>query len=131
MLHEMNLYNDSFISIKDGYKTIEMRLNDEKRQLIKPNDLIEFTNTKTLEKIKVIVLETIHYANFEELYKQYTKIEIGYKEDENSDPSDMENYYSKDKIKKYGALAIRVCLLDKLTYDIMLKYNLIKISEHK
>jgi len=30
-MHRMKLWNDSFEAIKDGWKTIEMRLNDEKR----------------------------------------------------------------------------------------------------
>lgn len=30
-MHRMNLWNDSFEAIKGGWKTIEMRLNDEKR----------------------------------------------------------------------------------------------------
>ena len=37
----MNLWNDSFEAIKDGWKTIEMRLNDEKRSQIKIGDEIE------------------------------------------------------------------------------------------
>ena len=41
MIHKMNLWNDSFEAMKDGWKTIEMRLNDEKRSLIKVNDVIE------------------------------------------------------------------------------------------
>ena len=45
----MNLWDDSFQAIKEGWKTIEMRLNDEKRSLIKINDKIEFTNNKTNE----------------------------------------------------------------------------------
>ena len=32
MIHKMNLWNDSFIAIKEGWKTIEMRLNDDKRR---------------------------------------------------------------------------------------------------
>ena len=51
MIHQMNLWDDSFQAIKEGWKTIEMRLNDEKRSLIKINDKIEFTNTKTNETI--------------------------------------------------------------------------------
>ena len=35
IMHKMNLWNDSFIAIKEGWKTIEMRLNDEKRSKIK------------------------------------------------------------------------------------------------
>lgn len=48
-MHRMNLWNDPFEAIKDGWKTIEMRLNDEKRSQIKIGDEIEFTNIKTNE----------------------------------------------------------------------------------
>lgn len=50
-MHRMNLWNDSFEAIKDGWKTIEMRLNDEKRSQIKIGDEIEFTNIKTNETL--------------------------------------------------------------------------------
>ena len=42
--HEMKLYPAPFDSIKSGRKTVEMRLNDEKRQLIKIGDRIRFVN---------------------------------------------------------------------------------------
>ena len=50
-MHRMNLWNDPFEAIKDGWKTIEMRLNDEKRSQIKIGDEIEFTNIKTNETL--------------------------------------------------------------------------------
>ena len=53
MIHKMNLWNDSFIAIKEGWKTIEMRLNDDKRRKIQTGDIIEFTNTSTLKKCLV------------------------------------------------------------------------------
>ena len=37
MKHEMKLNNGPFERIKNGTKTIELRLNDEKRQLLKIN----------------------------------------------------------------------------------------------
>ena len=40
-MHGMNLWNDSFEAIKDDWKTIEIRLNDEKRSQIKIGDEIE------------------------------------------------------------------------------------------
>ena len=46
MTHYMNLWDDSFQAIKEGWKTIEMRLLDEKRAAIKLNDTIEFSNVK-------------------------------------------------------------------------------------
>ena len=53
MKHEMKLNNGPYVNIKNGTKTIELRLNDEKRQLLKIKDLIEFTNRETLEKMLV------------------------------------------------------------------------------
>jgi ASC-1-like (ASCH) protein len=40
MKHYMKLQNDPFTKIKNKTKTIEMRLNDEKRRKIKIHDLI-------------------------------------------------------------------------------------------
>lgn len=45
MMHKMNLDINPFNHIKCGTKTIELRLYDEKRQLLKEKDMIEFTNS--------------------------------------------------------------------------------------
>ena len=107
-VHKMNLWNDSFISIKNKTKTIEMRLNDEKRSKIKIGDIIEFTNTTTLETLNVKVDNIFKYDDFEQLYSHHDKISIGYKEDEVADPKDMLMYYKNEDIKKYGVLGISV-----------------------
>ena len=44
MKYEMKLNNDPYTKIKEGTKTIELGLNDEKRQKLKIKDLIEFKN---------------------------------------------------------------------------------------
>lgn len=108
MTHKMNLYNDSFESIKSGKKTIEMRLFDEKRSIIKPNDYIEFNNTINGETLLCVVINIYKYNNFEELYKNHDKISIGYEEDETASPDDMLMYYSIDNINKYGVVGIEV-----------------------
>lgn len=46
MQHKMHLNHGPFKLIKQGTKTIELRLNDEKRQVLKENDLIEFADEK-------------------------------------------------------------------------------------
>lgn len=106
--HKMKLWNDSFDAIKSGSKTIEMRLNDEKRSKIYPGDYIEFTNTQTNECITVVVEELFKYKSFEKLYKEHDKISLGYKEDEDASADDMLAYYSKEDIKKYGVIAIKI-----------------------
>ena len=79
MTHEMKLNNSPFINIKNGSKTIEIRLYDEKRRLIKDGDFIEFTNRATLEKLIVKVVKIHLFNNFDELYKNFDKISLGYK----------------------------------------------------
>ena len=108
MKHYMNLWDDSFESIKNNTKTIEMRLNDEKRSLINIGDIIEFTNTKTKEVLVIEVVNLYKYNSFKELYEKHNKISIGYKEDEEANPHDMLVYYPIDKINKYGVLGIEI-----------------------
>ena len=108
MKHNMSLNNRPFKSIKEGTKTIELRLNDEKRSLLKVGDEIEFTNKDTNEKLSVDILNLHKYPSFKELYKHFNKIEMGYAEDEPVEPKDMEAYYSKEEQDKYGVLGIEI-----------------------
>ena len=58
MLHKMRLNESPFERIKNGTKTIEFRLYDEKRRQIKIGDKIEFSKLPELqETILVEVLE--------------------------------------------------------------------------
>lgn len=113
MEYEMRLHNNPFELIKSGSKTIELRLNDEKRSLIKVGDIIVFENRNTKEKIKARVINLYKYNSFEELYKKFNKISLGYGKDDIANPSDMELYYSKEEQKKYGVLGIEIELLNK------------------
>jgi len=108
----MNLNNNPFNLIKNGTKTIELRLNDEKRQLLKENDFIEFTNRVTLEKIIVKIEGLYKYSNFKELYKHFDKIAIGYDKYDIANPKDMEKYYSKEEQDKYGVIGIKVGVIE-------------------
>lgn len=108
MKHEMKLNNGPYVNIKNGTKTIELRLNDEKRQLLKIKDLIEFTNRETLEQMLVEIQNLYHYPSFDELYKHFDKVSMGYKENDVADPKDMEKYYSKEEQEKYGVLGIEI-----------------------
>ena len=108
MKHQMKLNNGPYTCIENGTKTIELRLNDEKRQLLKVKDLIEFTNRETSEKMLVEIVNLYNYPSFEELYKHFNKVSLGYKEDDIADPKDMEEYYSKEEQEKYGVLGIEI-----------------------
>lgn len=108
MKHEMKLNNGPYVNIKNGTKTIELRLNDDKRQLLKIKDLIEFTNKETLEQMLVEIQNLYHYPSFDELYKHFDKVSMGYKENDVANPKDMEKYYSKEEQEKYGVLGIEI-----------------------
>ena len=111
MKHKMKLHNGPFESIKNGTKTVEMRLNDEKRQLINIGDTIEFENRITFEIIRVSVIGLVKFKNFDELYNSFDKLVIGYNIEDIANPLDMEKYYSKEEITKYGVLAILIKLI--------------------
>lgn len=104
----MKLNNGPFVAIKNKIKTIELRLNDEKRQKINVGDEIEFTNNVTSEKLLVDVVDLHKFDSFSELYKHFDKILLGYGENELADAKDMEEYYSKEGQEKYGVLGIEI-----------------------
>ena len=67
MIHKMKLQSKYFDFMFRGTKRIEIRLNDEKRQLIKIGDIIEFERFSELnDSFKTRVVELIIYkkSNF-------------------------------------------------------------------
>ena len=108
MKHKMKLNNDPFLKIKNGTKTIEMRLYDEKRKKIKENDIIEFTNMTTNEKMCVRVVKLHIFDSFKDLYNNFDKTLLGYDYNEIANFKDMELYYSIEEQKKYGVVGIEI-----------------------
>lgn len=108
MIHEMRLNNEPFNKIKEGTKTVELRLLDEKRKTLRAGDKIIFTNRTNNEKIDVLVTNLFKADSFEPIYEKYSKVAMGYNEEDDAKPEDMEEYYSKEEIKKYGCIAIEI-----------------------
>ena len=108
MIHHMKLYNAPFRMIKKGEKTIELRLNDEKRRKVKIGDTIVFKNTISGEEISVMVLNIYPFRSFEELYKNLPLDKCGYKVEESPSHLHMDKYYSRDMQDKYGVLGIEI-----------------------
>ena len=111
MVHEMKLVDKYFNLIKEGTKTIEMRLYDEKRRRINLRDNIQFTNQDTGESLTAEVLALHIFDSFEDMYKAFDKILIGYLENEIANPSDMSQFYSDEDIKKYKVVGIEIKLI--------------------
>ena len=111
MIHYMNLIPTAFVKIADGSKTIELRLNDEKRQRINVEDTVVFNCSATKDIIAAQVSGLHKFSDFEELYKALPLEKCGYTvaELDTAHYTDMEQYYTKDQIKNYGALGIELC----------------------
>lgn len=113
MMHQMKLQQSPFTKIKNGSKTIELRLNDEKRRQVKVGDFIEFSllgNPK--EKIQTRVTALHRFDTFRELYSAFPKEKIGYDPSETPDPNHMDEYYPREKQEQYGVLGIELRMTD-------------------
>lgn len=108
MEHRMKLWNEPFNKIKYGKKDIELRLNDQKRQLIKIGDTIVFINNQTKEEFRCLVINLYYYKSFKELYNIFDKTRLGYENNEEPTYKDMEKYYLKEEINKYGVVGIEI-----------------------
>ncbi len=111
MMHRMNLNPSPFANVKAGEKTVEMRLYDDKRRLIKKGDQITFTNTQTGESLVCSVLDVKIFKSFDELYAAYPKTSIGYKEWEEANPEDMKQFYPSQEMQAQGVCAIEITVL--------------------
>ena len=123
MIHEMKLNESPFERIKNGTKTIEFRLYDEKRRKVKIGDKIEFSKLPDLqEKILVEVLDIYRDETFENLFKKIYKDTD--KEEIKRKTKSMYEIYSKEKEKEYGVVGIKIALLSnsfRYTYNKLVR----------
>ena len=121
MIHEMKLNESPFERIKNGTKTIEFRLYDEKRKKVKIGDKIEFSKLPDLqEKILAQVIDIYKDKTFKNLFN---RIYTDKKEVERKAES-MYQYYSKEQEEKYGVVGIKIKLLSnnyRYTYNKLVR----------
>ena len=105
MLYKMKLNESPFERIKNGTKTIEFRLYDEKRQQIKIGDKIEFSKSPDLqEKLLVDVIDLYREDTFENLFRKLYSNE----EEIIQKTKIMHTIYSPEKEQQYGILGIKI-----------------------
>ena len=123
----MKLQESPFERIKNGTKTIEFRLYDEKRSKIKIGDQIEFSKLPDLqETILVDVLDLYRDSTFENLFKKLFTDEDEIKKKTTS----MYQYYSPDEEKQYGVVGIKISLISsgfRYTYNKLVRDKVLKI----
>jgi ASC-1-like (ASCH) protein len=109
--HVMKLQAYSFDKIRDGEKTIEVRLYDEKRREINLGDEIAFKREpEQTETVKTEVVGLLNYKSFEDLVEDFPASDFGY-----SDKTELLNaiysFYKKEDVAKYSVLGIKIKLV--------------------
>jgi len=110
MTHEMKLQPKYFEFILNGTKRIELRLNDEKRQIIKVGDSISFLKEPDLkEEFTAKVVGLLNYSSFTELFKDF---DISVLADKSMTKEELINvlqeFYTIEKQSTYGVLGIKI-----------------------
>ena len=116
MEHQMNLDPEPFSKIRDGSKTVELRLYDEKRRRISPGDTIRFTNARRPEETVLTRVQALEvFPSFAELYGALPLLECGYTPEtvESASPADMERYYAPELQARWGVAGIRVRVISR------------------
>lgn len=108
--HTLNLQPLYFDLIKNGQKTLEGRLYDDKRKDFNIGDkIIFYKEPDKIETIKSIILDKYLYNNFEDMATHLNKNELGFA---NKTKDEMINtyrsFYPKENEKKFGVVVFKI-----------------------
>ena len=105
----IHLDEDIFEVVKYGTKTVEVRVNDEKRRKLKVGDIITFLKRPDdIEKIDAVVEKLVCYKDFNDLVNNYTMDELYLKDYSKEDFINLlKRFYSDEEVSKYGVVAIK------------------------
>ncbi len=114
MMHEMKLRREPFNNIVKGIKTIELRLNDEKRQLIKIGDKIKFSLIDGLNQtVETTVINLHQFSSFRELFLTRLFDKCGWGDVSIDEAVEsMRLYYTENEEEKYGVIGIEICITE-------------------
>lgn len=107
----MHLAPGPYEMIMAGRKTMEPRLYDPKRRLLRSGDEIDFSLLEGTNDnvITAIIQEILVFSSFDELYGSVDLERCGYasSEVERASPDDMLEYCSIESQMHWGVVAIR------------------------
>ena len=112
MEFEMTLADEPFELVESGKKTVEVRLNDEKRKLVSVGDIIEFFRWSGSRSVTAKVVALHRFGSFRELFASDLHSKTGFGDLSEADAADtMYKYYTKEQEKEYGVLGIEIVLI--------------------
>lgn len=108
-MHEMKIQPAYYEAILNGKKRIEIRLNDEKRQLVKIGDIITFRRADKLEEsFDVIVIDLLYYPTFKDIIDDLDIELIANKEADKEDLKTLlSKFYTEEEEQKFGVVGIK------------------------
>ncbi len=111
-MQKLNVKEKYYNMLKQGTKTIELRLFDDKRKNIKVGDIIEFSNNSDSEDTFLAQVVKLHRAdNFEELCNKINCHNAGF--ETNQDLMNvLEEFYSLERQKELGVVGIEIKKID-------------------
>jgi len=111
MKHVMNLQPEPFNKIKDGLKIIELRLFDEKRQIVNIGDIITFQKEPDRsETIDTKVVALLRYPTFKDLINDFPVSCFG-DDDKETLIKKVHVFYSEKEELETGVLGIKIELI--------------------
>lgn len=112
-VHQMKLQAPAFEKIKNGKKTLEARIYDDKRKKMNIGDTIDFYKIPEMdEKIRVKITGLLIYRYFADLFEDVPAKYMGYKEsDKDYLKVSMYEVYDKKEEEKYGVIGIKFQIL--------------------
>lgn len=139
MIHKMKVNDNAFDRMKKGIKKREYRVNDEKRQLVRCDDIIEFSKFSNPEE--TIMMDVRNIENFITLE---AAVSSHFDEDFGDRHSDVQStvesfykkgYYTEEEVKKNGIAVFEIkkhriahlnataCYLKKDNKVLMIKFS--------
>ncbi len=112
--HELKLKPIYFDMIKSGEKTLEGRLNDEKRKAFQIGDFITFyKEPEKIEKISSVILDKFLFKTFDEMAQKINKRDLGFESKTKEEIVETyRTFYSQQDELKYGVVVFKVKVLD-------------------
>ncbi len=120
-INEMKLHPAPYDLIRDGTKTVEIRLFDEKRASLAEGELILFKKQPYLHEMLYKKIGAIkRFGSIGDMFDAYGAVPLGCKEDDNAESlaEGMKSYYSDEDVTKYGWCAIELLPFDASELDI-------------
>ena len=108
--HELNLNPIYYDLIKSGEKTLEGRLNDEKRKVFNIGDkIIFYREPERVETMNAIILDKYLFDNFDDMANKLNKADLGFATKSKEEMVKVyRTIYTTEDENKYGVVIFKI-----------------------